>query len=227
MKYAAIAVLCCLAALASRAEVIDRVVATVNGRPILESDVDEAARYEAFVEEKPLDKVTSADLHHTLDRLIDHELLRQQAGDIPFDVSNDAVQQKIAELQKQRGTTAAQWRDALAAYGLSEAEFTARLTDQLRTLALVDRRLRPSIVIERSAVEAYYRNVLLPKLHQEGVTKDPPFNEVQHSIREILTQQQIDETLVNTLRVLRQQATIHILVDNGEATDSVPSPAAK
>lgn len=224
MKYLSIIAVCCLAVLASRAEIIDRVVATVNGHPILQSDVNESARYEAFIEEKPLDKITSADLHKTLDRLIDRELLRQQAGDIPSDVSQDIVQQKIAQLQQQRGMNAAQWHAALAAYGLNEAEFTARLTYQLRTLALVDRRLRPSIVIERAAVEAYYRNVLLPKLHQQGVTKDPPYNEVQHSIREILTQQQIDETLVNTLRILRQQATIHILVDNSAAA-SVGSPA--
>lgn len=226
MKHVAIAIVCCLAALALRGEVVDRVVATVNGHPILQSDVDESARYEAFVEQKPLDKVASADLHKTLDRLIDRELLRQQAGEIPSDVSSETVQQKIAELQKQRGMTPAQWRDQLVSYGLSEAEFTARLTNQLRTLALVDRRLRPSIVIERPAVEAYYRNVLLPKLHQQGVTKDPPYNDVQHSIREILTQQQIDETLLSTLRILRQQATIHILVDNGTA-QSVAGPRAK
>ena len=35
-------------------DVIERVVATVNNRPILQSDWDEEMRYEAFVKQRPL-----------------------------------------------------------------------------------------------------------------------------------------------------------------------------
>src|SRR5690242_21656333 len=190
----------CVAALPLRAEIIDRVVATVNGRPILLSDVDETARYEAFIEGKPVANITQADVRGALDRLIDQELLRQQMGDLAPKLTDQELQAKTEELRKQHATSTEQWRQQLAAYGLNETAFTLRLENQLRTLAFLDRRLRPSVLVERTAVENYYRDTLLPQLHKSGVTKDPPLNDVQRDIREILTQQTMDQMLTTWLR---------------------------
>src|SRR5512146_100432 len=59
-------------------DVIERVVATVNNRPILQRDWDEEVCYEAFVNHRPLSSLAAADRKTALDRLIDQELLRQQ-----------------------------------------------------------------------------------------------------------------------------------------------------
>jgi len=58
------------------AEVIDRIVATVNGHVILQSDWEDALRYEAFRNRRPLDHLTAEDRKSALDHLIDQELLR-------------------------------------------------------------------------------------------------------------------------------------------------------
>ena len=42
-------------------EVIDGVIATVNRKPLLQSDWDDAVRFEAFMQQKPLASVTEAD----------------------------------------------------------------------------------------------------------------------------------------------------------------------
>jgi uncharacterized protein HemY len=68
-------------------------------------------------------------------------------------------------------------------------------------------------VIDRSAVEAYYRDTLLPQLHKSGVTKDPPLTDVQRQIREILTQQRMDQMLSTWLQNLRGQSRVHIMLD--------------
>ena len=46
---------------ASAGQVIDGVIATINHKPVLQSDWDDAVRFEAFLQQKPLGSVTQAD----------------------------------------------------------------------------------------------------------------------------------------------------------------------
>ena len=66
---------------AGAGEVIDRIVATVNGHVILLSDWEDSLRYEAFSSGRPLDRMTPDDRKSALDHLIDQELLREQLKD--------------------------------------------------------------------------------------------------------------------------------------------------
>ena len=83
-------------------EVIDRIVATVNGHVILLSDWEDSLRYEAFSAGRPLAGMTAEDRKAALDRLIDQELLREQqpAADSPHASPNE-VAQRVAEIRKQ------------------------------------------------------------------------------------------------------------------------------
>ena len=65
-------------------EVIDRIVATVNGRIILQSDWDEALCYEALLNGRSLADFTDDDRRTVLDRLIDQELLQAQMKSARF-----------------------------------------------------------------------------------------------------------------------------------------------
>jgi len=219
--------LVCLAAIFAQAELIDRVVATVNGRPVLESDVDETVRYEALVEGKPLDRINGSDVQSTIDRLIDQELLRQQMGTMAPELSRQDIEAKVDEIRKQHSASAEQWQQRLTAYGINEQIFATRLENQLRTMAFLENRLRPSIVIDRPAVETYYRDTFLPQLRKAGATQDPPLTDVQPQIREILTQQRIDEMLVTWLHNLRQQSALRIIQTEPQARAATASETAK
>src|SRR5256885_2564403 len=76
----AVALLLCAVALpaAWAGEVIDRIVATVNGHIILQSDWDEALCYEALLSGRAISFFTDEDRRAVLDRLIDQELLGEQ-----------------------------------------------------------------------------------------------------------------------------------------------------
>src|SRR5205823_6991736 len=86
---------------ASAGEVIDRIVATVNGHIILQSDWEDSLRYEAFSSARPLASLTPDERKSALDRLIDQELLREQmrASDSP-QPSLEQVGQHLAEIRK-------------------------------------------------------------------------------------------------------------------------------
>src|ERR1700735_4556260 len=65
-------------------EVIDRIVATVNGHIILQSDWEEALRYEALLNGRALNQFTDDDRRAVLDRLIDQQLLAEQIKSASF-----------------------------------------------------------------------------------------------------------------------------------------------
>jgi peptidyl-prolyl cis-trans isomerase SurA len=195
--------------LARAGDVIDRIVATVNGHVILQSDWDDAVRFEAFVEGRPLGQVTDQDRGRALDRLIDQELLREQAqGDMPQPPA-DEVKQRIAELQAQHAcTTPDTWRTKLATYGLDEYSLEARLARDIATLRQVEARLRPTVQIDTQSIESYYREQFLPELKQSGA-KEVPLAAVTGKIREILTEQKVTQLFTSWLQSLRAESKIH------------------
>src|SRR5579872_2916802 len=65
-------------------DILDRIVATVNNHIILQSEWQDAVRYEAFLSGRPLDQVDGGDRKAALDRLIDQELLREQMRSSDF-----------------------------------------------------------------------------------------------------------------------------------------------
>jgi hypothetical protein len=196
-------------------DVIERVVATVNNRPILQSDWDEEVRYEAFVNHRPLSSLTAADRKAALDRLIDQELLRQQIKEDEDEgvlkPSSPNIEKRLQEIRKQYEGAEKQsvWQAALQRYGLSPADLARHVALQAQLERLIDVRLRPTVHISHSSIEAYYREQLLPELRKAGV-KDVPLVEVSPKIEELLTQRRMNELLAAWLHDLRSQSDIRM-----------------
>jgi peptidyl-prolyl cis-trans isomerase SurA len=194
-------------------EVIERLVAVVNREVILQSDWDEAVRYEALMAAKSLAELTPGDVTGALDRLIDQQLLRQQMQGFRLPAPSTAeLEDKLAEVRKlyPEGSSDAGWRAALARYGISEKALNARLATQLEVMEFIDIRLRPEAKVTPQAVEDYYRQKLLPQLGEAADKASQPDAEVTAKIQELLTQEKIDELLTSWLRGLREQATIRV-----------------
>jgi hypothetical protein len=192
-------------------EIIDGIVATVNRQPLLRSDWDEAVCFEAFMRQKPLSAVTESDRVLALQRLIDRQLLKAQMGNANYmQPSEDELRQDIAKLRVQvpQGNDDESWRKLLATYGLSDAALEQHLRTEFQVMNFVEVRLRPNVHVQGDEVEAYYQNQLLPDLQKNG-GKAVPLDEVEPRIRELLTQQRMDELLDAWLHNLRQQADIH------------------
>jgi peptidyl-prolyl cis-trans isomerase SurA len=212
---------------APRPEVVDRIVAIVNGRVILQSDWDEALCYEALVSNRTLDRFTDDDRRAVLDRLIDQELLREQMKSADFRHATDAeVQARIADARKQypQAATDEGWRSFLASYHLSENDLFSRVRRQIDVMRLVDARLRPAVQIDSKSIEAYYRDQFVPKLKEAGAP-EVSLAEVSPKIRELLTEQKVSEMLVSWLQTLRSEGDVRIPATNPSVTDpGVQSP---
>ena len=192
-------------------EIIDGIVATVNRQPVLRSDWNEAVCFEAFMQQKPLNAVTESDRAQALQRLIDRQLLKAQMGNATYmQPTDDELRQDIAKLRAQvpHGDDDQEWQKLLASYGLSEPVLEQHVRNEFQVMNFVEVRLRPNIHIQDDEIEAYYQNQLLPDWQKNG-GKTLALSEVEPRIRELLTQQRMDELLDAWLHNLRQQAEIH------------------
>jgi SurA N-terminal domain len=209
-------------ALPARAgDVLDRIVATVNNHIILQSEWRDEIRYEAFVDGRSLDQVQAGNRKAALDHLIDQELLREQMRSSGFPhASGEEVEKSIQQIRKQYASpeNEAGWLAALERYGLTEKELKKRVTLQVDLMGLVDSRLRPNVVIDSKSIESYYNQELLPQLRQSGAAQ-VPLAEVTPKIKELLTQQKMNQMLVAWLQDLRSESRIRTetsLPDSGD-----------
>ena len=196
----------------SSAQMIDRIIATVNGHIILQSDWDEALCYEALLTNRTLAQFTDDDRRAALDRLIDQELLREQMKSADFPHATEAeVAARVADARKQypQATSSDAWQALLAQYHLAEKDLFAHVRKQIDVMRLVDARLRPAVEIDSKSIEEYYRNQFVPKLKQSGAS-EVPLAEVSAKIRELLTEQKVSELLVSWLQTLRSEGQVHI-----------------
>ena len=209
-------------------EIIDRIVVTVNGHAILLSDWDEALRYEALVNGKPLGSALETERSSVLQRLVDQELLRQQMEGLSYPhASPEEVQRQITTIRKELPGAATEegWRARLGQYGFREEDFAARVRAQLDVLRFLDVRLRPSIHVDAASVETYYREIFLPAARQSGGSA-VPLADVSSKIEELLAQQRMDEMLKQWLHDLREQSSIRESAAAGSAEAARLSVAA-
>ncbi len=194
-------------------EVIDGVIATVNRKPVLQSDWDDAVRFEALMQQKPLRNVTEADRADALRRLIDRRLLEIQMADPNYLApSREEVRDNLAKLRDQipAARTEQGWEKLIAAYGFSQREIEQNVRHEMQMMNFIEVRLRPAVHVQSEEVEAYYRDQVLPDMEKAGI-KVVTLQEVEPKIRELLVQQHMDELLDAWLHNLRQQTQIQNL----------------
>jgi hypothetical protein len=206
-----------LAAYCTGGQVVDRVVTTVNGHVVLQSDWEREVVFEAFTDGRDPDSFTSAERSSALDRLIDQELLREQVRPSQS-APPEQVAARVAEVRKLHpdASTDESWRAKLQRYGLTQRELEKRLGDEIQLMKLVEDRLRPAIQIDQHAVESYYNDQLLPNLKKAGSAK--PLTEVFARIKNLLAEKKMNELLTGWLASLRSGS--HIATPESSAGES-------
>ncbi len=125
--------------------VLDRVAVVVGNDVITESELFEQLRLEEFQNSKPLD-FSPAERRAAAERLVDQSLIRhemelaQYRGADPKEA--DAMMQR---LRQERHQTDAQFRVALAQYGITEQQLKQYLQWQLTALRFTDERFHSNL----------------------------------------------------------------------------------
>ena len=200
----------------SAATPIDRVVVIVNDDLVLESDVNEEERFTVF---QPYSEPSGANTRaKAIERLIDRDLIQQQAREQPRKPITDAeVAANLADLRKDilacrdyKCETSEGWQKFLAANGFTELELLKRWRERMETLQFIEDRFRQGIRIPDADVKAYYTKTLLPEYAKRNATA-PKFDSISDRIREILLQQQVGGLLDDWLKALRASGSVRMV----------------
>ena len=207
-RHGALALALALAASAVAGPIVDRVVTNVNGHVVLQSDWEQEVSFEALSNGRDPDSFTSAEREAALNRLIDQELLREQVRPSQ-PAPADQVAARVVAVRKLNPecTSEEKWRATLRRYGLTQSALEKRLGDEIRLMKLVEDRLRPSIQIDRQAVENYYHDELLPDMKKAG-SRAAPLPDVFGRIKDLLAEKKMNELLSGWLASLRSGSQI-------------------
>lgn len=196
--------------------IIDRVVAVVNNRPILSSDVEDEIRLSILEPETSGDK---PDPRSALQRLVSRSLIQQQIRREEAQAAEpppQQVQDRIQELRHQlpacvRANCAsdAGWARFLAQHGLTASEVESYMRLRLEILNFIEDRFQQGIRIAPEEIEDYYNKTLLPQ-YPAGQPR-PTLDSVSHRIEEILLQQKVNTLFDTWLDNLRRQGDVEIL----------------
>ncbi len=189
-------------------KVLDRIVARVEEENILQSDVEQLARYQMLVDGKA---ESDAGI---LDRLIDQWIVRKEAEASRFpaasDVDVDRGMQRLMRSFAKPEDFEAQRTKA----GLSEIEVRQIVVAQTYLSNYLDSRFRPTVQVEESAIKDFYEQAVIPRAKARG-QEAPSFETARDVIQEALIQQGINEQADKWLKESRDRLNITKLSNEG------------
>ena len=186
-----------------RAEIIDRIVAVVQGNVILLSDIAAVRQLGLIVPPAGDDPVA-----WTANRLIDRALMLIEVDRYaPPEPSDAAINEALASV---RGHFAAQAEldRVLAASGMSAEQLRRFVRDNLRLDAYLDQRFGTTLQPSDEEVAAYYREHA-PEFTRAG--RLLPFDQVSAEVRAKLLTERRSRLIDDWVSGLRRRADVNVL----------------
>ncbi|MFB3776954.1 MAG: hypothetical protein ACE141_05060 [Bryobacteraceae bacterium] len=197
----------CLAA-ASAAEVIDRIAVTVARRVIAQSDLLKEIRLSAFLNHAAPD-LGPASRRLAADRLVDRALFEAEMEIGRYTAPQmKEVEPELEALKKERYPSEAAYRQALAAYRISEEDLRLYLLQQLSVLRFIDARFGPAVQILEPDVNHYYTSRFVKQWEKTGKGPVPTLEEARGAIEETLRAEQVDHLVDQWLQETRGRTRI-------------------
>ncbi len=185
------------------ARVVDGIVAHIEGDIILESQVRELGAFQKLIEG-----------HAESDDKLLAELIEQWVVETEATASHfpqpavSEVDRELARLMGQFANPEA-YASRVKELGLSASQVREMLGRQIYDERYVDYKFRPTVQVETSDIDAYYKNELLPELAKKNQPA-PNRTAVEEQIRELITQRKITDLAAKWLDDTKSRLKIEI-----------------
>lgn len=191
------------AAPAQDARVVDRIAARIEGDIILQSQVRELSAFQQLLEGR------SESDGQLLQELIEQWIVQTEASASRFQQpAQSEVDRELARIKTQFAPDA-KYQARLQELGLSDDQVRETLTREIYVERYVDYKFRPSVQVDQTAVDAYYKDELLPALVKRNEPA-PPRAQVENDIREVLVQRGISDLTTKWLEDTKSRLKIEI-----------------
>jgi len=175
-------------------EVIDRIVAVVEGRIITLSDLRRERETRALLGEKPVaDDVTLAK------QLADDYLVEQQISGYPnIDVTDSEIDEELLKIKDGKPPNLASLRDAIRR--------------RIRVQKFFDVKFRQLIRPTDEAIRKYYEEVFVPEAKKRGLQSIPPLtdSEMASAVRQNVIQETLDHEVDVWLEAIRRKSNVEV-----------------
>jgi len=175
-----------------RAEVLDRMVAVVDGHIITASDVRQEREISMRLGDKPIE-----DEKALIQHMIDNYLIETQIADFPgVDVTDAEVDAELKNSVPREGVPSAATREAVRLRIRMRKYFELRFGQFIR----------PS----DEDIRNYYNNVFVPAAKERNVNPIPPLDQVTDLIRSNVFQESLNHEINIWLEAIRRRSTIEV-----------------
>jgi parvulin-like peptidyl-prolyl isomerase len=195
---------------AAPATLRDRIVAVVDGDPVLQSDLERAQALGTAP--PPAGAIEHDARRRVLDGLIEERLRIHEVERYGFEQVPVEMIAKQVETIRSRFPSEEAFRKRLQSLGMTQEGLDQLVAQQLQVLVYVDELLGARVFVGLEEIEAHYQRVLVPQLRSAGQPV-PPLDEVREQIREVLRQQRLNEELQRWTAELRRAADVEDYLD--------------
>jgi hypothetical protein len=182
-----------VSALSVHAEIIDRIMAVVDGHIITLSDVRREKEIRAVLNEKipPEDAIIVNDL-------VDSQIIEDQISQFPgLDITEADVESSMSRISDLHGLQPEILRNAILR--------------RLRAAEFIDVRFRQFLMANDEDIQRYYEGTFVPEAQRRGLNPIPTMDQVANDIRNNVIEEKVMHDVDNWLKSTRRRASIEIL----------------
>jgi peptidyl-prolyl cis-trans isomerase SurA len=146
---------------AAHARVVEKIAALVGDDLILQSEVEDRAApllsdIASIANPSEREARTNAIRREVLDRLVDDQLLTQQATELKLTVSNDEIDRAIEQIKRDYGLNDSQLKDELRKQGLTMPTYRQNTKREILKYRVLNIAVGSKINVGDSEVQSYY-----------------------------------------------------------------------
>jgi parvulin-like peptidyl-prolyl isomerase len=146
LRFVCAATLLVIAAV-GRAEVVNRIVATVDGEPITAHEV------KRYAEERGAENAPESQV---LEALITDKLLEKEAGAQGIAAKDDEIDGYVTQVKTRGHLDDEQFKQALSNQGLTVESYRAQVKKEIEKTSLVNREIRQRVNVSPQEIKRYY-----------------------------------------------------------------------
>lgn len=188
-------------------ETIDRIVAVVNDQVITLTDIRVIKTFALFEEEMQEQKREPSFI---LKRLIDQKLVIQLSGE-QIKIDHQEVEAYIKKLSEKIGEERIQ--KMLVEFGFDANDLGEYIQEKIFYQKLISRKFGQRVVVSLDEIEDYYSETYIRSQEERGLEPQPMI-EILRDIESKIIEKKIQSRGEEWLGNLRNQADIHIMIEN-------------
>ena len=144
------------------AEMINRLVATVNGEPIMFSELEQLLQpvyrqYEQVYKGEELERRKRFARKQLLEQLIQNKLILQRAKEIGIEIKEALLEEQLAEVKEKFGSIE-EFEEALKSEGIDLEQYKEEFNKQLTIRAMIEREVVSKVKVRPQEVVTYFNN---------------------------------------------------------------------